>query len=83
MVDFDLRECHLVFHVQEEWPKKSVVEKHFGDVLGALPVFNDIIIGGKNEQEPDLIFHKVLTRALECNIKFNRDKIQFRVSQVK
>ena len=69
--------------MQAEWPKKSVVEKHFGDILGALPVFDNIIIGGKNEQEHDLILHKVLTRALERNIKFNRDKIQFRVSQVK
>ena len=37
----------------------------------------------KNEQEHDLILRKVLTRARERNIKFNRDKIQFRVNQVK
>jgi len=60
-----------------------MVEKHFGDISGALPVFDDIIIGGKNEQEHDLILRKVLTRARESNNKFNRDKIQFRVNQVK
>ena len=62
---------------------QKVVAKHFDDISGALPVFDDITIGGKNEQEHDLILRKVLTRARECNIKFNRDKIQFRVNQVK
>ena len=63
---------------------QKMVEKHFGDISGALPIFDDIIIGGKDKQEHDLILRKpVLTRARERNIKFNRDKIQFRVSQVK
>ena len=62
---------------------QKMVEKHFGDISGALPVFYDIIIGGKSEEEHDLILRKVLTRARERNIKFNRDKIQFRVNQVK
>ena len=62
---------------------QKIVEKHFGDISGALPVFDDIIIGGKSEEEHDLILRKVLTRARERNIKFNRDKIQFRVNQVK
>ena len=51
-----------------------MVEKHFGDFSGALPVIDDIIIGGKSEEEHDLILLKVLTRARERNIKFNRDK---------
>ena len=62
---------------------QKMVEKHFGDISRALPIFDDIIIGGKDEQEHDLILHKVLTRARERKIKFNREKIQFRVSQVK
>ena len=62
---------------------QKMVEKHFGDISGALLVFDDIIIGGKSEEEHDLILRKVLTIARERNIKFNRDKIQFRVNQVK
>ena len=62
---------------------QKMVEKHFRDISGALPVFDDIIIGGKSEEEHDLILRKVLTRARERNIKCNRDKIQFRVNQVK
>ena len=56
-----------------------MVEKHFGDISGALPIFDDIIIGGRDEQEHDLILRKVLTRARERDIKFNRDKIQFKM----
>ena len=62
---------------------QKMFEKHFGDISSALPIFDDIIIGSKDEQEHDFILRKVLTRARERNIKFNRDKIQFRVSQVK
>ena len=62
---------------------QKIVEKHFGDISGALPIFYDIIIGGRDEQERDLILRKVLTRAREHNIKFNRDKIQSRVNKVK
>ena len=62
---------------------QKMVEKHFGDISGALPVFDDIIISGKSEEEHDLIRRKVLTRARERNITFNREKIQFRVNQVK
>ena len=80
LADIDLKECtDLVFHVQVKWHKK-MVEKHFDDISGALPVFDDVIVGGKNEQEHDLILRKVLRRARERNIKFNRDKIQFRVN---
>ena len=60
-----------------------MVEKHFGDISGALPIFDDIIIGGGDEQEHDLILRKVLTRERERNFKFNQDVIQFRVNKVK
>ena len=32
-----------------------MVEKNFDDISGALPVFDHIIIGGKSEEEHDLI----------------------------
>ena len=60
-----------------------MVEKNFGDISGALPVFDHIIIGGKSEEEHDLILRKVLARARERNIKFNRYTIQFCVNQFK
>ena len=54
---------------------QKMVEKHFGNISGALHILDDIIIGGKEEQEHDLIPCKVLTRARERSIKFNREKI--------
>ena len=62
---------------------QKMVEKHFGDMSGALPIFDDTIIGGRDEQEHDLILRKVSTRARERNIRFNRGKIQFRVNKAK
>jgi len=78
LADIILKECHLVFHAQvgHEVAQK-MVEKHFGNISGALPIFYDIIIGGGDEQEHDLILCKVLTRAQERNVRFNQDKIQF------
>lgn len=40
-----------------------MVEKHFSDISGVLPVVDDIMIGVKDEQEHDLILRKVLSRA--------------------
>ena len=63
---------------------QKMVEKHFGDISGALPIFDDIIIGGRDEQEHDLILRKVLTRARERNIKFKprKNPISSKQSQV-
>jgi hypothetical protein len=52
-----------------------MVEKHFGDISGSLPIFDDIIIRGRDEQEHDLILRKVLTRARERNIKSRHNPI--------
>ena len=62
---------------------QKMVETNFGDIPRVLPVFDDIIIGGATEAEHDEALRKVLSRARERNIKFNRAKIQYRVPQVK
>ena len=56
---------------------QKMVEKHFGDISGALLVFDDIIIGGKSEEEHDLILRKVLRRARERNIKLTVTEFNF------
>lgn len=42
-----------------------------------------MIIAAATEKEHDEILHKVMTRAKEANVKFNKDKIQYKVSSVK
>ncbi|GFS35155.1 transposon Tf2-6 polyprotein [Nephila pilipes] len=58
-------------------------QKLFRDVEGVEIYFDDIIVAGYNEDSHDAIMSKVLERARSLNIKFNPDKLQYRVSEVK
>ena len=62
---------------------QKMVEDHFGDIDGVLPVHHDIIIADRDEAEHDAILRQVLERARASNIKFKRNKIQLRVKEVK
>ena len=54
----------------------------FGDIENAHIVFDDMIIAAANDREHDETFRAVLQRAREKNVKFNRSKIQYKVSEV-
>ncbi|GBN40363.1 Uncharacterized protein K02A2.6, partial [Araneus ventricosus] len=58
-------------------------QKLFGDIEGVEIYFDDIIVAGNDEASHDAIMSKVLERARSVNIKFNPDKLQYRVSEVK
>lgn len=58
-------------------------EATFGDIEGVHMISDDLIVAGKDEDEHDNILQKVMTRAREMNVKFNKNKIQLRVPQVK
>ena len=62
---------------------QRMVDVHFSDIPGALAVYDDIIISGKTPQEHDEALIRVLQRARERNIKFNRNKVQLRTPEVK
>lgn len=57
-------------------------EKIFGD-LGIGIYFDDLIISAHTEEEHDRILKRVIERAKKFGVKFNKDKIQFKVSEVK
>ncbi|XP_013408762.1 uncharacterized protein K02A2.6-like [Lingula anatina] len=57
-------------------------EEAFGDIPGVHVIADDMIIAGSSEAEHDSIVHKVMQRAREQNVKFNKDKIQFKVKSV-
>ncbi|CAB3978564.1 Hypothetical predicted protein [Paramuricea clavata] len=63
---------------------QKMVDDEFSDIPGALAVHDDIIVSGANTEEHDIhvALEKVLHRATERNIKFNK-KIQLRVTEVK
>ena len=50
---------------------------------GAIIYFDDLLIAGKDYAEHDLILSKVINKAIEEYIRFNRGKIQYRKLQVK
>jgi len=55
----------------------------FHGIEGLHIVANDIIIAASTVEEHDKILQQVLDRAIERNKKFNFDKFQLRVSEVK
>ena len=62
---------------------QTMVEKVFRDIRGVLVIHDDLIIVFKTSDEHDKTLTKVFDRARERNIKFNKKKIQFKVSEVK
>ena len=58
-------------------------EKKFGDIPNVLIYFDDMLIYADNEVEHDIILNKVIERARKLNVKFNKNKLQFRVNEVK
>ena len=58
------------------------VEEIFGNLNAAI-YFNDLIVYGRDQEEHDDNLRKLLTRARENNVKFNKDKIQLNQSEVK
>lgn len=55
----------------------------FGDIPGVHIVADDMIIAAASEHEHDKILHEVMERAMAANVKFNKDKIQYKVDTVK
>ena len=57
------------------------VEQLFGDLNVAI-YFDDIVVAGRNQEEHDANLRRLLTRAREVNVKFNRAKVQLNKSEV-
>lgn len=55
----------------------------FGDIPGVEIYFDDVAITGANEDEHDRTLALVIERARLNNVKFNPDKVQFRMKNVK
>ena len=54
----------------------------FGDIDGVQMMSDDMIIATKTEAEHDTILRKVMDRARKFNVKFNKDKMKFKVTEV-
>ncbi|GBN22426.1 Transposon Ty3-G Gag-Pol polyprotein [Araneus ventricosus] len=58
-------------------------ERLFGDIDGVEVYFDDIIVTGTDKVTHDAALTEVLKRAEASNIKFNANKLQFRMTEVK
>ncbi|KAI4903272.1 hypothetical protein NFI96_026804, partial [Prochilodus magdalenae] len=55
----------------------------FGDIEGVHIVADDMIIAATSEQQHDKVMSKVMEQAVNVGIKFNPDKIQYKVNTVR
>ena len=64
----------------------EVVQKRntqaFGDIQSVQVIVDDLIITAASVEEHDQIMRRLLNRARELKVKFNKSKIQFKVSEV-
>lgn len=58
-------------------------EKAFGDIPGVIIYCDDMLVCAESETEHDLILEKVFKRAEKCNVRFNKNKFQFKLTEVK
>ena len=57
-------------------------EETLGDIQRVHVIADDLIIAATDDQEHDIIMDRVLQRARDKGVKFNSDKIQFKISEV-
>ena len=62
---------------------QKINTKYFGDIAGVIVYFDDLLISASTEQEHDKILNEVISKARKLNIKFNPNKIQYKVRSVK
>lgn len=58
-------------------------ENAFGDIPGVIIYCDDMLICAETETEHDAILAKVFERAKICNVRFNKNKFQYKLKQVK
>ena len=66
---------------QDEFQRK--VDECFEHLPGVVALVDDILVYGRSHAEHDQALRKVLVKARETGLKFNRDKLQVAVDRVK
>lgn len=62
---------------------QMINQKNFGNIDGVLIYIDDLLITANSRDEHDSILQKVLERARQVGVRFNKDKIQLGQSSVK
>jgi len=62
---------------------QKINSENFGDIEGVTIYFDDVLIAADTEEAHDLIVKKVINRARKLGVKFNKNKVQYKVNAVK
>ena len=76
-----LRTPFEILSAAEVFQKKMI--EAFEDIEGVQIIYDDILVTGKTVEEHDKTLRKVLQRARERRIKFNKKKMKLRITEVK
>ena len=61
---------------------QNIMSHLFDDIEGVEVIVDDLVVWGENTEQPDFRLRQVLDRCRERNLKLNKDKCRFRVSEV-
>lgn len=55
---------------------QKINQKNFGDIENVIIYFDDLLITANSKEEHDKILQKVIDRAREKGVKFNKEKLK-------
>ena len=61
---------------------QNVMVHLYQDIEGVEVIVDDLVVWGEDVEQHDVRLRQVLDRCRECNLKLNREKCHFRVSEV-
>lgn len=61
---------------------QAIMHDIFNDIEGTEAIVDDLLIWAEDEEQHDIILGKVLQRARERNLKFNKEKSQIKCSSI-
>jgi len=62
---------------------QKVNENNFKDIPNVIIYIDDLLIAAENDVEHDKTLNLIVERATKLNLKFNKEKLQFKVKEVK
>jgi len=62
---------------------QKINAENFSDIEGVIVYFDDLLIASDTEKDHDITVKKVIERARSRGVKFNKNKVQYKVTSVK
>lgn len=59
------------------------IQNYFGDIPNVITWFDDLLVMGETEEAHDKTVREVIKRAKQIKAKFNKDKLQYKLKEIK